>query len=54
MIPIPAVQLFENIKRDIDIDFVRIGEEIGDIEDDPALGAEIVSYYSSLQLFEAQ
>lgn len=46
----PAVQFFENIKRDIDIDFVRIGEEIGDIEDDPALGAEIVSYYTEAHL----
>lgn len=46
----PAVQFFENIKRDIDIDFVRIGEEIGDIEDDPALGAGIVSYYTEAHL----
>lgn len=46
----PAVQFFENIKRDIDIDFVRIGEEVGDIEDDPALGAEIVSYYTEAHL----
>lgn len=46
----PAVQFFESIKRDIDIDFVRIGEEIGDIEDDPALGAEIVSYYTEAHL----
>lgn len=46
----PAVQFFEGIKRDIDIDFVRIGEEVGDIEDDPALGAEIVSYYTEAHL----
>lgn len=45
----PVVQFFENIKRDIDIDFVRIGEEVGDIEDDQALGAEIVSYSKDIK-----
>lgn len=46
----PAVQFFEDVKKYIDIDFVRIGEEAGDIEDDPALGAEIVSYYTEAHL----
>lgn len=46
----PAVQFFEDVKRYIDIDFVRVGEEAGDIEDDPTLGAGIVSYYTEAHL----
>lgn len=46
----PAVKFFEDVKKYIDMDFVRIGEEFGDIEDDPALGAEIVSYYTEAHL----
>lgn len=46
----PAVQFFEDVKRYIDIDFVRIGEEAGDIEGDQTLGAGIVSYYTEAHL----
>lgn len=48
----PAVKFFEDVKKyiDIDMDFIRIGEEFGDIEDDSALGAGIVSYYTEAHL----